>query len=312
MTVRTDPFLISIVGPTAVGKTDLAIELAQLLSTEIISADSRQFYREMNIGTAKPITDELEMVPHHFIDSHSVNDEYNVGEFEQDVIETLSDLFNSYQHVVMVGGSGLYCKAVWEGFDKFPAIDPIVRKGLREELVEHGLSKLRMELRKTDPVYFEEVDLNNPQRIIRALEVFRSTGNPFSSYRQQREKTPREFTSVKIGLELPRDELYRRIDQRMDKMIRDGLFKEAQSLHAYKHLNALQTVGYSEIFKYFEGEYDYEEAVRLLKRNSRRYAKRQFTWFKRDPDIRWFAPTDSDAIKSYIYEKLELDTQDLN
>ena len=310
MANRTDPYLISIIGPTAVGKTDLGIEIAEMLSTEIVSSDSRQFYREMNVGTAKPTPKELDRVPHHFIDSHSITEDYSVGEFEGDVMELLTDLFNTYQHVVMVGGSGLYCKAVWEGLDKFPTIDPYIRKQLQDELLEHGLSKLRLELSRTDPAYYEEVDLQNPQRVIRALEVIRSTGHPFSSFRKMREekKSERDFKSIKIGLEMGRDRLYERIDLRMDQMILNGLFEEARELYAYRNLNALQTVGYSEIFKYLDGEYDYQEAIRLLKRNSRRYAKRQFTWFKRDAEIQWFQATDRQQIIQYVNESLGLDT----
>ncbi|MEM9327045.1 MAG: tRNA (adenosine(37)-N6)-dimethylallyltransferase MiaA [Bacteroidota bacterium] len=308
MSNRTDPYLISIIGPTAVGKTDLAVEIAELLSTEIVSSDSRQFYREMNIGTAKPTVSEQERIPHHFVDSHGIEEDYNVGEFERDMIELLTELFNSYQHVVMVGGSGLYCKAVWEGLDHFPGIDPYIRKQLQEEVLEHGLSKLRLELAQTDPDYFEEVDVHNPQRILRALEVIRSTGEPFSSFRnREEEKKPvREFRSIKIGLEMDREELYDRIDRRMDQMILDGLFEEARELYPYRNLNALRTVGYSEIFKYLDGEYDYQEAVRLLKRNSRRYAKRQFTWFKRDPDIQWFLPTQREEIMRHLHGRLGL------
>ncbi len=282
------PCLITIVGPTAVGKTAKAIELAQALNSEIISADSRQFYQEMKIGTAKPSPEELQKVRHHFVDSHSIHDFYSAGDFERDTLALLNGLFKTNSKVIMVGGSGMYVKAVCEGFDEMPEIDTAVREELNKDFLENGLDELLVELRSSDPEFYEVVDKNNHQRVIRALEVIRSTNQPFSSFRNNKPSKSRPFKNVKIGLDLPREELYHRIDHRMDQMIIDGLFEEAEALYEHKTLNALQTVGYKEIFGFMDGEYDKEEAIRLLKRNSRRYAKRQLTWFKADPEIRWF------------------------
>lgn len=280
--------LISIVGPTAVGKTKKAIEMAQMLGTEILSADSRQFYREMTIGTAKPTAEELQQVKHHFIDSHSVEHPYSAGAFERDALSTLESLFQTHEVVVCVGGSGLYLKALWQGMDDMPEISDAARAQLIVEFEQGGLPELLNELRISDTVYFEQVDQHNHQRVIRALEVIRSTGRPFSSFRQNQPKSPRSFVNVKIGLEMDREQLFARIDARMDAMIAAGLFEEAEGLYPVRKMNALQTVGYKEIFDFMDGLNDKEEAVRLLKRNSRRYAKRQMTWFKADPEIRWF------------------------
>jgi len=280
--------LVSIVGPTAVGKTKLAIALADKLGTEIISADSRQFYREMTIGTAKPTLFELDQAKHHFIDTHSVEQYYSAGEFEREALATLDDLFKMHQNVISVGGSGLYLKALWQGLDDMPEIEEGIREQLNAEFQQTGLEPLLAELQEKDSSYFDQVDRHNHQRVIRALEVIRSTGEPFSSFRQNQPKEPRSFVNVKIGLEMERDKLYARIDARMDAMIAAGLFEEAERLYPFRKMNALQTVGYKEIFDLFDGKYDREEAVRLLKRNSRRYAKRQLTWFKADPEIKWF------------------------
>ena len=282
------PRLISIVGPTAIGKTAVGIGLAKGLNTEIISADSRQFYREMAIGTAKPTTKELELVPHHFINSHSIEEYYSAGAFEKDVLEKLEVLFRTKDNVLMVGGSGLYVKAVWEGFDEMPEVDDSIRVELNEQFKESGLGSLLDELLQKDPDYYEQVDRKNHQRVIRALEVIRSTGKTFMDFRQKKPTIDRPFENVKIGLEIDREMLNLRIDKRMDHMIASGLFKEAEDLYPQRHLNALQTVGYKEIFGYFDGKYDQEETIRLIKRNSRRYAKKQMTWFKADLEIEWF------------------------
>lgn len=282
------PCLISIVGPTAVGKTKLAIEVAELLQAEIISADSRQFYREMEIGTAKPSHDELSRVKHHFINSHFVDDYYSAGAFERDALELLQGLFQDHKYVVAVGGSGLYFKALWEGFDDMPEVRPEIREQLNKELSGNGLEGLLAELEEHDPVFYDKVDQKNHQRVIRALEVIRSTGQPFSSFRQDTSKAERPFTNIKVGMEMDRERLNERIERRMDLMIDAGLFAEAERLYPRRQLNALQTVGYKEIFSFMDGDYDKEEAVRLLKRNSRRYAKRQMTWFKADQEVQWF------------------------
>lgn len=297
-------FLICVVGPTAVGKTAMAIDVANHFHAEIISADSRQFYQELEIGTAKPNKEELSQAKHHFIDSLSITDEYDVGRFEKEAIEKIADLHNSNRVVVMAGGSGLFVNAVCQGLDEFPPVKEGMRDELNQSLQREGLEGLVDELREKDPVYAEIVDLKNPQRVIRALEVIRSTGKPFSSFRKKSVKE-RPFQSIKIGLSLDRNLLYERIDQRMDQMIGSGLFEEAECFLEYKDLNALQTVGYQEIFPYLEGEYDKEEAIRLLKRNSRRYAKRQLTWFKKDESVHWFQPNQKKEILSFLDSELK-------
>jgi len=295
--------LIVIVGPTAVGKTTSSIALAKFFSGEIVSADSRQFFRELEIGTAKPSSDELALIPHHFINSHSIVHEYDVGAFEHDVIDLLDLKFKSLDSMFLVGGSGLYINAICDGLDKFPAIERAIRDQLNIQLVEDGLDALVEKLHDLDPEYAKSVDLKNPQRVIRALEVSIGTGQPFSTFRKS-QQMERSFDVIKIGLERERSELYERIDQRMDQMIIDGLFEEAIQFKDHQHLNALQTVGYKEIFAYLNDEYDKEEAIRLLKRNSRRYAKRQLTWFKKDPAIKWFKPDDMDGITKYLEQKI--------
>lgn len=278
--------LIVIVGPTAVGKTALAVGLAQQLGCEVISADARQCYREMQIGTARPTAEELGGVPHHFLGHLSVTEPFDAGQYEQAALAKLSRLFQHDSKAILVGGSGLYVQAVCQGLDTFPDIPPHFRQQLNEAFAQDGLEALLGELAAADPAYFEQVDRANPQRVIRALEVIRATGQPYSGFRRAKPKD-RPFRICKIGLDLPRAQLYARIDERMDRMIGQGLLKEAASLFHWRHLNALSTVGYQEIFGFLEGQYDWAEAERLLKRNSRRYAKRQLTWFRRDADIRW-------------------------
>jgi len=241
----------------------------------------------MTIGTAKPTLEELGQAKHHFINTHSVTHFYSAGAFERDALATLETLFKTHDTVFSVGGSGLYLKALWQGLDDMPEVEEGMREQLNAEFAKTGLEPLLAELKAKDPAYFEQVDRQNHQRVIRALEVIRSTGEPFSVFRQNTPKESRSFANVKIGLEMDREKLYQRIDARMDAMIAAGLFEEAERLYPYKEMNALQTVGYKEIFDYLDGKYDREEAVRLLKRNSRRYAKRQLTWFKADPEIRW-------------------------
>lgn len=290
LATATEPTLLVITGPTAVGKTDLCVRLARHLGTEIVSADSRQFFRELSIGTAKPTSEEMQGVPHHFIDSHSIREEYNAGRFEQDALALLDELFRHHRVVILTGGSGLYLQAVTEGFDDMPAAPPAVREQLHRELAARGLEPLVQELAHLDPETHARIDRQNPQRVLRALEITRSTGQPFSSFQGVKKAAERPFRIRKIALTREREELYQRIDQRMDQMLATGLEAEARSLYPFRHHNALQTVGYQELFAYFEGEYDYEEAVRLLKRNSRRYAKRQLTWLRRDPAYQWLHP----------------------
>ncbi len=301
MNDEPEKYLLSIVGPTASGKTAMAIELAKWLDTEIVSADSRQFFRELKIGTAKPTPEELAQVPHHFVNNCGITDKYDVGQFEREVLDKLKELHQYHKVVIMAGGSGLYCKAVWEGLDEFPEIDISYREALKIEHHQKGLAPLLKELEREDPSYFKIVDQQNPQRIIRALEVIRATQQTFTSFREQTApKIARSFKNIKIGIDMPREVLYQRIDHRMDLMIEAGLFEEAREMAPFRQHNALQTVGYTEIFRHFDGEYDKEEAVRLLKRNSRRYAKRQLTWFNRDPEIRWYRPDQIETIKDDI------------
>lgn len=297
------PLLVSIVGPTAVGKTSLAIKIAQNLNTEIVSADSRQFFRELEIGTAKPTKEELQLVPHHFINSHSIREDYNAGAYERDVRRLMDQLFASKEVVVAVGGSTLYLKALWEGFDEMPSVAPGVREKLNAEKEEKGLTDLLEELKRMDPHYYEEVDRSNGQRVVRALEVIRSTGKPFSSFRVSVKKDM-PYRHLKVGLNMPREMLFDRINKRMDLMIENGLFAEVQSLEAFKSHNALQTVGYTEIFNFLGGEYDKQEAIRLLKRNSRRYAKRQLTWLRKYADIAWFEPDNEKGVLELINRQL--------
>jgi tRNA dimethylallyltransferase len=296
-------YLILVVGPTAVGKTELCIKLAKKFNTEIISSDSRQFYREMNLGTAKPSTEELAMVKHHMINTLSVEDEYDVKKFEEEAIQLLEKLFENKNEVIMTGGSGLFSDAVVKGLDDIPEIHLEIRDQVIKDYEKHGLTWLQEQIKQGDPEYFEQVDRQNPQRLMRALEIIRGTGQKFSSFRV-RKKIERNFQTIKIGLTRDREELYARIDLRMDQMIENGLFEEAANFFDSRHLNALQTVGYSEIFGYLEGKYDREEAVRLLKRNSRRYAKRQLTWFRRDEEIKWFHPEQSDEIILWVENQI--------
>jgi tRNA dimethylallyltransferase len=281
--------LIVIVGPTAVGKTAVALMVARHFGAEIISADSRQIFRELNIGTAKPQPSELEAVRHHFVNSHAISDSYDAAQFGEDASSVINSLFRHQNTVVLVGGSGLYVQAALEGFDDIPEVDPVLRTNLAQEYKQHGIGALQEKMRRLDPELFAEIDQHNPHRLIRALEVMMGTGRSISTYRKRAMKH-QDYAVVKIGLTLARDELYKRIDNRMDTMIADGLFEEARALLPNKDQNALQTVGYQEIFPFFEGQYSKEEAIRLLKRNSRRYAKRQLTWFKRDPEIVWLNP----------------------
>lgn len=298
--MNSQPTLIVIAGPTASGKTAVGIELARKLGTEIISADSRQFYREMAIGTAKPTPAELAQAPHHFINSHNVSDTFTVGDFEQQGIALLNDLFKQHQTAIMVGGSGLYIKAICEGFDQLPAVAPAIREQLNMAYSLYGLGYLQDKLKQADPDYYREVDIYNPQRLIRALEVFESSGMPFSSYRTAA-KIERSFNILKIGLLLPREKLYERINLRVDEMIKQGLVEEVRALLPYRHLNALNTVGYSEIFDYLDGKTDLPTAIDRIKQNTRRFAKRQMTWFNKDKEIHWMAP---EAVVDFVMERL--------
>ena len=292
--------LILITGPTAIGKTGLAIFIAQQLQTEIISFDSRQFYKEMKIGTAVPTDEELAAVSHHFIQNRSIHEDYSVGDFERDALKKLDELFEKQDSVVMVGGSGLFEKAVTEGLDEFPDVDPKIRENLNQEFEKFGIEKLQEELKNSDSDYYQQVDLNNHHRIIRALEIIRETGKPFSSFRKNK-SAERNFNVIKIGLELPREKIYERINLRVDIMMENGLLEEVKSLYEFKHLNSLQTVGYKELFDYLDGKIDLEFAVSEIKKNSRRYAKRQLTWWRKDENIHWFSPDQKKEVLNYIW-----------
>lgn len=297
--------LIVICGPTAVGKTGFAIELAKHYNTSIISADSRQFYREMNIGTAKPTAEELSRAQHHFVNNLSIQDDYSAGQFEEEALEILNHHFEEKPKIpiIMAGGSGLFIQAVCEGFDDLPDIDKHIRTMITEQYQTKGIEFLQEQLQAKDPVYYKLVDQKNPQRLIRALEVIESTGKTFTTYRN-RQPTPRKFQIIYIGLQLERKELYERINKRVDKMIQHGLLAEVKTLLPYKHLNALQTVGYSELFNYLKGSTSLEEAIELIKRNSRRYAKRQLTWFRRNDKIEWLLPGEVKKAVNYINQKM--------
>lgn len=281
--------LIVIVGPTSVGKTALSIELAQKLNIEIISADARQIFTELEIGTAKPSFAQLIEVKHHFINTKSIQEAYDAATFGKEALERINQLFETYKDVILCGGSGLYIKALLEGFDEMPNVPPAIRESINQQYKINGLGWLQQELERLDSDYFEIVDKKNPHRLIRALELNYFSGKPIAYFRQKKKKEL-PFEVIKIGLELPREELFARIDQRMDDMVEQGLFEEAARFYEHKNLNALQTVGYQEIFDFMDGLYDKEEAIRLLKRNTRRYAKRQITWFKKDREISWLRP----------------------
>ena len=291
--------LIVIVGPTGSGKTDLSIRLALHYRAPILSTDSRQVYRSMPIGTAQPTDEQLKTVEHHFIASHDIKDRLNCGEYEVQALACLEKLFAQHDDVVAVGGSGLYVRALCEGMDELPQADEALRRELERRLADEGIGALAEQLRELDPRYYEEVDRSNPARVMRALEVCLQTGRPYSAQRTG-VRRERPFRIIKIGVNLPRVVLYDRINRRVDAMVAEGLEAEARRLYPHRELNALQTVGYREFFDCFDGRVTRDEAVELIKRNTRRYAKRQLTWFRRDPEIRWFSPTDDGKMIRYI------------
>jgi tRNA dimethylallyltransferase len=293
------PVVIIIAGPTAVGKTALAIQLAQHFGTDIISADSRQCFRELNIGVAKPSADELQQAHHYFINSHSIQEEVNAASFEQYALEAAAAVFSNHPVAVMVGGTGLYIKAFCEGLDAIPQVPDAIREEVILGYEQKGLAWLQQELQEKDPVFWTQAEQQNPQRLMRALEVFYATGQSIETFRTSR-KTERPFSVIKIGLELERKALYHRINTRVDVMMEAGLLEEARALLPYRHLNALQTVGYKELFAHFDGLCTLEEAVAQLQQNTRHYAKRQLTWFKRDPAMQWFQPIQFEAIIEHI------------
>ncbi len=299
MSAERRKILIAVSGPTAAGKTALGIELALYFHTEIISADSRQFYREMEAGTAKPSAEELTVVLHHFINSHSIADQFSVADFEKAALQKLEELFKIHSVVILVGGSGLFLQAIYQGFDEMPDVGPQEREKWNRLYREFGLDYLQSQLQIFDPEYYNQVDLQNPQRIIRALEVCSSTGKTFSSLRTKN-KIERLFKIIKIGISPERAVLYDRINHRVDTMVENGLVKEALELQSQQHLNALNTVGYKELFEAFNQNMPVKEAIEKIKQNTRRFAKRQITWFKKDPEIVWFESPDMKPVLEYI------------
>lgn len=297
-------YLISVVGPTAIGKTSLAIKLARYYNTEIISADSRQFFREMSIGTAVPSKEELDAAPHHFIQHISVEENYSVGDFERDAISKLDELFRKHKVVIMVGGSGLYVKAILEGLDDFPRVDPGLREKLNVIYETKGIEPLQQQLKDLDPEYYEVADIKNPHRLIRALEICIGSGKTYSSF-LNRKKPERNFKAINIGLEANREIIYDRINRRVDLMMDEGLLEEAEALYPKRRLNALNTVGYKELFDYLKGIHSLETAVAEIKKNTRRFAKRQLTWFRKQEQICWFDfNTSSEKVIEYIEGKI--------
>lgn len=295
----SDKTVILVAGPTAVGKTAVAIELAKHLQTEIISADSRQCFKELAIGVARPSSTELHEVKHHFIASHSIEEEVTAASFGQFALKTADELFKKYDTIVMTGGTGLYIKAFCEGLDEIPAVDPATREQIVAGYNEKGLAWLQQQVKEKDPVFYASGEIQNPQRLMRALEVVEATGRSIFSYRKG-EKAKRNFSIVKIGLELPKETLHQRIHARVDQMMEQGLLDEVKQLQPKQDLNALQTVGYAELFAYLDGKITLEQAVEKIKINTRQYAKRQMTWFKKDKEMTWFAPGDIEGMKELI------------
>lgn len=300
---RNSKYLIVIVGPTGVGKTDTAIAVANRYSANIISCDSRQMYKGLLIGTAAPTTEELSKAPHHFIGHLTITDGYNASQYEHDALLKLDELFCQHNVVVMTGGSMLYVDAICKGIDSMPDIDPELRSSLMQQLEKEGIAPLRLQLKTLDPTYYSEADLKNPIRIIHALEVCLTTGKPFSFFRKKEDKK-RPFNIIKVGLNRERPELFDRINKRVLMMIEDGLEEEARHFYPYKTYQSLKTVGYKQLFDYFDDEYSREKAIELIQRDSRRYAKKQLTWFKKYEDITWFHPDNRDEIITYIEKKL--------
>ena len=298
-------YLISIIGPTAIGKTSLSIKLAQHFKTEILSADSRQFYKEMSIGTATPLKEELNAVKHHFIHHKSIQDNYNVGSFEKDALKTLNELFKSHNIIIMVGGSGLYLDAITKGLDDFPEVESHIREQLNVDLKAKGIIYLQEKLKSLDKKSYDTIAIDNPHRVIRALEICIGTGKPYSSFLNKLEIN-RPFKTITIGLTADRDIIYNRINQRVDRMIQEGLLEEAKDLYSYKSLNALNTVGYKELFNFFDDLWTLDFAISEIKKNSRRFAKRQLTWFRKDQNVLWFNYESSIAeIISEINKKIK-------
>ena len=296
-------FLIVLTGPTGIGKTGIGIKIARYFNTEIVSSDSRQIFKELTIGTAAPGTIELTTIKHHFIQTHSIEENYNASRFENDALDVINSIFKKHDLVLMVGGSMLYIDAVCNGIDIMPDADPEIRKSLKDKFENEGLESLRFLLKKLDPDYYNSVDLKNPNRLIHALEICIMTGKPYSSFRSNPKKN-RSFSIIKIGLNCDRKALHYRINLRVDQMIEAGLETEARNLYYLKHLNALNTVGYRELFAFFDGETTREKAIELIKRNSRRYARKQLTWFRNDNEMNWFEPEQTSEIITFIENRI--------
>ena len=288
--------LITIIGPTAIGKTTLAIKIANYFKTEIVSADSRQFYKEMNIGTAKPSTSELNSIKHHLINNKSVNDDYNIYDYEKDALKSIESIFNKNDIAILVGGSGLYINTVLYGLDEMPGISTEVRNSLYLDLELKGIKKLQEKLKLLDPSSYRSIDINNPRRLIRALEVSISTGKSYSSFLKKKKKK-RDFNIIVLGMNQERLDLYKKINTRVDNMVESGLINEVKELYTLKGLNTLNTIGYSEVFNYIEDKYSLDECINEIKKNTRRYAKRQLTWFKSIDSVEWITP-------EYTFEKV--------
>ena len=288
--------LITIIGPTAIGKTNLAIKIADYFKTEIVSADSRQFYKEMNIGTAKPSNSELNSIKHHLINNKSINDNYNISDYEKDALKAIKSIFNKNDAAILVGGSGLYINTVLYGLDEIPGISDEIRNSLYLDLELKGIKKLQEELKLLDPASYSDIDINNPRRLIRALEVSISTGKSYSSFLKKKKKK-RNFNIIVLGINQERSELYNKINTRVDNMIESGLINEVKELYNLKGLNALNTIGYREVFNYIEDKYSLDECINEIKKNTRRYAKRQLTWFKSIDNVEWITP-------DYNFEKI--------
>ena len=291
--------LIVLTGSTGIGKTSVGINIAQHFDTEIVSSDSRQIFKELRIGTAVPSKKELATVKHHFIHSHSIFENYNASLYETEAILVIEELFQKKNIIVLVGGSMLYIDAICKGIDIMPNVDPEIRGSLKIQLEKEGLQSLRLQLKKFDPEYYKTVDLKNPVRIIHAIEICLMTGKPYSSFRSNPHKK-RSFSIIKIGLNCDREILHNRINKRVDSMIIEGLEEEAKSVYQHKHLNSLFTVGYREMFAYFDSQISKEKAIELIKRNSRRYARKQLTWFRKDKKIKWFEPDQTNEIIDFI------------
>lgn len=296
--------LLVLLGPTGVGKTNLSLEIAEIFGCDIISCDSRQFYSEMSIGTAAPDKGQLARIKHHFVKSIPVTDYYSASLFERDVSVLLTELFERNHVAIMAGGSMLYIDAVCKGIDDIPDTDSTVRTKYLEKFEKEGIEGLRLALHVLDPEYYKRVDLRNPRRIMRALEITETAGRPYSSFLTASKKV-RDFRIIKVGITMEREKLFERINARVDKMISEGLEEEARSLYKYKGLNALNTVGYSELFSYFDGEISREKAIELIKRNTRHYAKKQITWWSKDPEIQWFDAEMTDDLLSWLNTVIE-------